>query len=210
MKNLIVIQGPPGSGKSLAGDLIVKKFNAKKISTGEILREKISQNLLPKELVDMVVNGVLIPDDIVNDIVERELKSNNENMVLDGYPRTFSQFIALQKMVGNKFNICCIHMKTPHDLILKRINQRRVCACCGKSYTSKEKKCLSCGGVLIMRPDDANIKQRLNDYIQITEPVFTNSLRYWCSKTIVVNVSLDSDIIAIKNEVSQQLEQLLY
>ena len=207
MKNLIIIIGPPGSGKSLAGDLIVKHLNAKKISTGEILREQISQNLLPLDIADKVLNGVLISDDIVNDIVKRELESDCDNIILDGYPRNFSQFITLQEMVGKSFDICCIHMKTPHDLILKRISQRRVCECCGKSYTSKEQKCLSCGGALIKRPDDVNIKHRLEDYIQITEPVFTKSLRYWCNKTITVDVSLDSDILAIKKEVATQLNK---
>ncbi len=210
MKHLIIIFGPPGAGKSLAGDLLVKHLNAKKISTGEILREKAIQNLLPEDITYKVFNGILIDDDIVNNIVKNELKCDNENIILDGYPRNFSQFIALQDIVGNTFDICCIYMETPHDLILKRINQRRVCDKCGKSYTCKDQKCISCGGRLVKRSDDMNIKRRLNDYIQITEPVFECSLRYWCSKTIIIKISLTSDIVAIKNEVAEQLEKLLY
>ena len=210
MRNLIIIFGPPGSGKGLAGDLIVKHLNAKKISTGDILREKIAQNLLPEDIANKVLGGILIPDTTVNSIVENELTSDNENIILDGYPRNFSQFVALQKMVDGAFNICCIYMKTPPSLILKRIKHRRVCECCGKSNTSKEQKCLSCGGALVKRPDDANIQYRMDDYIQTTEPVFTEAIQYWCSKIIVVNVTLSSDITAIKNEVSNQLKELLY
>ena len=210
MKNLIIIFGPPGSGKGIAGDLIVKHLNAKKISTGDILREKIAQNLLPKDIADKVNSGVLISETIVNSIVEKELSSDTENIILDGYPRNFSQFVALQKMVSNAFNICCVHMKTPPSLILKRIKHRRVCECCGKSNTSKEEKCLSCGGALVKRPDDINIKHRLDDYIQITEPVFTEVIKDWSNKVIVVNVTLNSDLAAIKNEISNQLKDLLY
>ncbi|MBE6443805.1 MAG: nucleoside monophosphate kinase [Alphaproteobacteria bacterium] len=209
MRNLIIVIGPPGSGKTLASNLITQKRGATKISTGDILRKMVNDKELSEEVSMQISQGDLICDDIVNAIVEKELSIATADIVLDGYPRNFSQFVNLQQIVGKSFNICCVFMKTPSDLILKRINQRVICSLCGKSHTSKEDSCTSCGGSLIKRPDDANILNRLNSYFKITEPVFTDALRYWCNKNITVEISIESDLHQITKEVETQLKQLL-
>ena len=209
MRELIIMIGPPGSGKSLAGNLIVKRRGATKISIGDILRKMAKNNQLSKEVSTQISNGILVCDDIVNAIVEQELKLTSGDIVLDGYPRNFSQFVNLQQIVGKRFSICCVFIKTNPDLILKRINQRLVCSRCGKSHTSKEHSCSDCGGSLTKRPDDANIANRLDSYFKITEPVFTDAIKYWCDKNITVEVSIESDLRQITAEVETQLADIL-
>src|SRR3972149_8117231 len=43
MKKIILIVGMPGSGKSLASEIIKKKFKAEKFSSGDIIREEIKR-----------------------------------------------------------------------------------------------------------------------------------------------------------------------
>ena len=40
---LIVIVGMPGSGKTFAGEILKKRFNAKVVETGDIIREEIKR-----------------------------------------------------------------------------------------------------------------------------------------------------------------------
>ena len=45
--NLIIL-GPPGAGKGTQSNLIAKKFNLHQLSTGELLRKEIINEVLSK------------------------------------------------------------------------------------------------------------------------------------------------------------------
>jgi len=47
MKKLILITGLPGSGKSVAADMIAKKYDAKIYHTGDLIREEVKKRKLP-------------------------------------------------------------------------------------------------------------------------------------------------------------------
>ena len=100
-------------------------------------------------------------------------------------------------------------MKIDLSLVLKRINQRLVCSCCGKSHTSNEHCCSDCGSSLTKRPDDANIVNRLNDYLTITEPILINIIK-WCNKCFTIEVKHDdNNLQKITAEVEKQLADIL-
>jgi dephospho-CoA kinase len=46
-KALILIVGMPGSGKSFAADVVKKRFHAKALKTGDVIREEIKRRGLP-------------------------------------------------------------------------------------------------------------------------------------------------------------------
>ena len=65
MFNLILF-GPPGSGKGTQSDKIVEKFGLIHLSTGNLLRQEISDKtplgLAAQNFMDM---GQLVPDEVV-------------------------------------------------------------------------------------------------------------------------------------------------
>ena len=90
----IVFFGPPGSGKGTQAKLLAKELNILHLSTGDILREKLSDgDSLSIRLKEIMSSGNLVSDKILNQIIANKLISEecSNGYILDGYPRTISQ-----------------------------------------------------------------------------------------------------------------------
>ena len=88
----IILLGAPGSGKGTLGKQLAEKYGYTLISTGDILREeKKSGSDIGKKINDILGKGNLVPDEIVNQIVENKLKNFEGQFILDGFPRTVPQ-----------------------------------------------------------------------------------------------------------------------
>lgn len=177
--NLIIL-GAPGAGKGTQSEKISAKYNIPQISTGEILRNAISNGtelgLAAKSYMDA---GQLVPDDVVIGIIKDFLSSDNckNGFILDGFPRSIPQAEALDAM-GVKIDVV-LSIEVPDEKIVKRMSGRRVCPLCGASYhieykpSSKGDKCDKCDGDLVIRKDDNpdTVKARLETYHKQTEPL---------------------------------------
>ena len=104
MKNIIFF-GPPGAGKGTQANLLSKNLFIPHVSTGDILRSKINEkNHLAIKIKEIIANGELVSDDILNQIVSEKLLNDFENgFILDGYPRTLEQanYLNLYLMQNN-------------------------------------------------------------------------------------------------------------
>ena len=90
----IVFFGPPGSGKGTQAKLIAKELNILHLSTGDILRDKLSDgDTLAIKLKEIMSSGNLVSDEILNQIIASKLigEECSNGYILDGYPRTISQ-----------------------------------------------------------------------------------------------------------------------
>ena len=90
----IVLFGPPGAGKGTQANNIVKRFNFFKVSTGDLLREEIKNNTNLGTKVKSTVNaGLLVSDDIINDLITKILRDKKfcNRLIFDGYPRNLNQ-----------------------------------------------------------------------------------------------------------------------
>ena len=90
----IIFFGPPGSGKGTQAKLLAKELNILHLSTGDILRDKLSDgDSLSFKLKKIMSSGNLVSDDILNQIIANKLMSEecSNGYILDGYPRTISQ-----------------------------------------------------------------------------------------------------------------------
>ena len=90
----IVFFGLFGSGKGTQAKLLVKELNILHLSTGDILREKLSDSdTLSIKLKQIMSSGNLVSDEILNQIIANKLISEEcgNGFILDGYPRTISQ-----------------------------------------------------------------------------------------------------------------------
>lgn len=85
---MILFFGPPGSGKSVQGQLLVARNGWSWLSTGQLFR-----NSRDPEIHKLLASGELISDDLTNKVLDEALSDlkDTPNIVLDGYPRNTAQ-----------------------------------------------------------------------------------------------------------------------
>jgi len=194
----IVLLGPPGIGKGTYAEILSKKLNIPKISTGDIFREAIkSESEIGNQVKSILDEGKLVPDDITIEIVKLRLnKVDCDNgFILDGFPRTIEQAKALEqiKKIDRVLNFVA-----KDEVIIERISGRRTCKRCQAIYHIKnvppkvEGYCDKCGGELYQRADqipDA-VKKRLEVYKEQTEPL----IEYYTKKGLIANIDANTNI----------------
>lgn len=168
--------GPQGSGKGTQAKALAAKLGVPHISTGDIFRQAMNENSELGQKVKAVVDkGILMPDDITNQVVLAKIKDKT-GFILDGYPRNLAQAEFLDT-VAPKVRV--IDLELTDDEAVVRIAGRWNCSVCGAVYHLKysppqrEGLCDQCGGLLKQRADDVPevIRQRLQTYHQATEPL---------------------------------------
>ena len=189
----LILLGAPGAGKGTQAEIISEKYNIPTISTGNIIRAALKNGtemgLKAKSYIDA---GELVPDNVVIGIIKERLSEADckEGYILDGFPRTIPQAVALDDM-GFVID-AALSIEVEDSEIVKRMSGRRVCEKCGASYHTEYKKpevegvCNLCGGNLVIRKDDEpeTVKNRLNVYHEQTEPL--KDFYKGCGKLIIV------------------------
>ena len=179
-KMVTILLGPPGAGKGTQAKHLAKSFGYLHVSTGDILREEVRAGTDLGSRVESIMNsGELVPDELVARIVGEKLKRDGGNgILLDGFPRNLAQATFLSRL-GNGRPPMVINLRLEDAEVVKRLNGRRHCAGCGNIYNlyysepREEGVCDSCGGELLLRPDDREsvIRERLRVYRNQTHPL---------------------------------------
>jgi len=126
---ILILLGPPGSGKGTQADFIKSKLNIPHLSTGDILRKSVRDATVLGIMVDEIMSkGELVPDTLVLDIIkERILEEDCKNgFILDGYPRNIAQAESL-KGVLEEINMKINHiifLDVDFDILQSRIESR--------------------------------------------------------------------------------------
>ena len=195
----IIMLGGPGSGKGSVGSILANDYKIPHIATGDIFRAEIkNETQLGLQIKDLISKGQLVSDDLVIKIVEnRLLQEDAQNgAVLDGFPRTEKQAIALEKFLNtnNKKIDVAVELDVSDEDIIKRIVNRVVCSNrdCGETYNTvfkpskQEMICDKCGSQLLKRADDneETVKDRLNIYHKESKDI----LEFYKQKGILYTV----------------------
>ena len=135
----IVLVGAPGCGKGTQAKLMAEKYRVPQISSGELLRQAVSDKTeLGKRVEAIMASGELVSDDIATDAVTERLRSNESKrgFVLDGFPRTIPQAQQLDTRLGwlNRPLQLALYFSLNPAVVEKRILGRLECAKCGASY----------------------------------------------------------------------------
>jgi adenylate kinase len=180
----LVLVGPPGAGKGTQAEFIAAHLAVPKISTGDIFRANVAQGtplgVQAKQYMDA---GQLVPDEVTINMVRDRLAEPDagDGFLLDGFPRTTPQAVALDKLLadlGNGLDLV-LELVVDDDEVIRRLSGRRTCRGCGKIWhvefdaPSKEGACDRCGGDLFQRDDDKaeTIAERLRVYARDTAPL---------------------------------------
>src|SRR3989338_5437888 len=112
--------------------MLAAKYKIPHISTGDIFRNEIKSG--NSELIQYVEKGLLVPDSVVNKVIEKALKEEQykKGFFLDGYPRTTDQAVFLENVLWKlKKNISLvINLSAPEEAIVERLSARRMCSKC--------------------------------------------------------------------------------
>ena len=91
---IIILLGPPGSGKGTQANFIQSKLSIPHLSTGDILRQSVqNETNLGIKVKDIMAEGKLVSDDLVLDVIKERISESdcNQGFILDGYPRNIVQ-----------------------------------------------------------------------------------------------------------------------
>jgi adenylate kinase len=104
-ERMIVLFGPPGSGKGTQGMKLVDELCGCHLSTGDLLRKEIrDKSELGKHAEEIMNRGELVPDQVVLDIIEKNVFSDQcrKGAVFDGFPRTVEQAKKLDEILNRR------------------------------------------------------------------------------------------------------------
>ena len=103
MKKLFLIIGAPGSGKTTDAEIIAKRNSdiIAHYSTGDLLREEVkSGSALGDTIASYIDNGKLVPLEIVMDTIVNAIKNSDKDVIIiDGFPRSVEQMMALDEIL---------------------------------------------------------------------------------------------------------------
>lgn len=177
--NLIIL-GPPGAGKGTQAARFAQARGIPKISTGDMLREAVKAGTeIGRRAEAIMKGGGLVSDEVMIGIVEERLDRPDvrAGFILDGFPRTVAQAVALEKLMVGRDPLIVIDIAVPEDELVRRLSTRLVCQDCGTNAEGEaaiaSARCAKCGGKLIQRADDndTTVRERLKVYRRDTEPL---------------------------------------
>ncbi len=166
-KPIIILMGPPGSGKGTQAKQLALKYRFKHLSTGDLLRALMHEEKPNKEELEeareSTAKGRLVADWLIFRLAFRaitlELTAHN-GIVLDGAIRNVSQAEKFEKFfVAEKLwdQVRVFYLEVNEEELVRRLALRRVCEKCGAIYqkSATGDVCVACKGKLMQRADDS-------------------------------------------------------
>lgn len=120
---IIVLLGPPGSGKGTLAKSLTKDYDFQHVSTGDLIR-----NSDDEELKKIIEAGDMIPDDKMLEMLEEKISEFDleKNIAIDGFPRNIKQSKMLDSLLG-KLGVGLSHavlIDVDREESVKRIKKR--------------------------------------------------------------------------------------
>ena len=211
----LILLGPPNAGKGTQAQSLIETYQIPQISTGDIFRANIKQETpLGKKAKDYLDQGLLVPDELVVDIVKDRLQKDDcqKGFLLDGFPRTVVQAEALEDFLKEHEQSLdkAINIHVTTEVLVERAVGRRVCQQCGATYhikfkpPEKDNVCDVCGGEVIQRKDDQRetAEKRIKIYEQETAPLIS----YYEKRGLLVTINGEQPIDKVTADILHELK----
>src|SRR5215203_6030065 len=138
MSKIIVLIGPPGSGKGTQARLLQERLGLPQVSTGDMFRALMrTETPLAEQLRPLLTLGKLVPDELTMRVVrERTAQPDcRSGYILDGFPRTTAQAEMLEGLAAEQGHaLLAVLVAVPYDVLERRMTGRRNCPVCGEIY----------------------------------------------------------------------------
>lgn len=211
-KLIVILLGPPGSGKGTQTKMLSEALGLPQISTGDLFREHMKKatplGLQAKEYINA---GKLVPDTLVLEMVYDRITARDceRGYLLDGFPRTLPQAEAIEKTLLKDSNTLVLNLVVNDDVIIKRAAGRLICKQCGSIFNQYfsppklENICDNCQGSLYHRDDDNPevVSERLRVYNQQTKPL----LEYYQKHHGLIHVNGDNKSEIVFEELKKNI-----
>jgi adenylate kinase len=187
----VLLVAPPGAGKGTQGAVIAAHFDVPHIATGDLLRDHVARDTdLGRAVRERLDRGELVPDDVVLDMVRREVlaaKERGGGYVLDGVPRNMTQARALYA-IGRELDMTAnvaLHLKADDDELVRRLLAR---------------------AAIEHRSDDTEdvIRKRLALYHDVTAPI----VDWYAQRGILVSVDAMRPVERVGRQILTALEAM--
>lgn len=196
MRRVIIIYGPPGSGKGTQANLLAQKFGLVHFDTGKFIESVVHD---PQNANDPVISihrtsfdtGMLVdPMWVYTSVVKKNVTNIHGlgmGIVFSGSPRTeLEAFTAeggerglvhfLEGLYGRE-SISVVALRVRPEIVVDRNSHRLICSICGLPVMHQEncpaESCPVCGGPLKKRTLDTveTMQVRLQEYENRTRPI---------------------------------------
>lgn len=119
----ILLTGYPGSGKTTQARILASEMGVPLISMGATLRSlAIGDTETSQEIKEAIEKGEFVDDKIVAEIIKKRVAQSDcwRGYVMDGYPRSFSQFKFFDPHFDRVF-----YLVTPDEDVIGRLLKRQ-------------------------------------------------------------------------------------
>ncbi len=213
----LALLGPPGSGKGTQAQRICEAFDLVHLASGDILRsEKASGSPLGRQIRDFIDNGLLVPDDLMIELMKQKILALKQGFVLDGFPRTLPQAQSLNRMLFDVDRplMLVLNFVVNPKVLSRRFEGRRVCPVCLTVYhidsmpPHVEGICDNEGAKLIIREDDRPevVQKRISTYQETMAPLIAYYAQLGNFKTIDTSASIDEVTAHVLDKIRRHFE----
>jgi adenylate kinase len=213
----LVLLGAPGSGKGTQADHLRRELGLTHIASGDLFRDHLQRKTdLGLRASDYMTRGALVPDEITIAMLrERVVQPDTaKGVLLDGFPRTMEQTIALNEMMtglGREID-AVLYVEVPDEVLVERLSGRLICRECQAPFHKTANPFRVCphgkceGQHLYQRADDTpeTVRARLATYHRQTAPV----IDYYRLISLLVTVPADGPVDDVKRATLEAVRQL--
>ncbi|MEZ5821724.1 MAG: adenylate kinase [Xanthobacteraceae bacterium] len=192
----LILLGPPGAGKGTQAQRLVEKYAIVQLSTGDMLRAAVAAGTpVGLKAKDIMAAGGLVPDDVVVDIIADRIEQPDaaNGFILDGFPRTVPQAVALDELLKRKKMKldAVVELRVNEGALLQRVENRAA-----ETRARGEE----------VRADDTPevLAKRLASYRAQTEPL----IDYYSERRSLLTVDGMMSIDGVTEEISRVLSAI--
>lgn len=178
----VLFFGAPGAGKGTQAQILRKQYGYRQLSTGDLLREECEKKTeLGNAAESYMQLGELVPDDLIVEMVKKNLPPAGAGVIFDGFPRTVAQAKALDALLkaAGRGLPQAIHFHVSRETLEERLIGRWTNPRTGRVYHERFNPPKRAGvddddgGPLIQREDDKQeiVRHRLDVFEKQTKPL---------------------------------------